>query len=420
MSFASSLSLRCGLLGAALLLAFGAAAQPAATSSPPLSLAQAQALALEHNPTLRAARLGVDASDGGVLQSRARPNPELSYSQEDMRRSTRSSTLQWNQPIEIGGKREARMRVAERGRDLARAELAAAQAALQADVSTAFFGLLAAQQRVALSQQTLEIAANAREAAAKRVAAGKVAPLEETKARVAESGARLELSQAQSGLRVARQQLQALWGDSAQTMAGFGDAEGAVDALPPVPEAAVLQQRLELAPAVLRARQVLEQSRAAAELERAKRLPDPTVSLGVKRSQDGQDGGRNQVVFGVSVPLPVFDNNHGSQLQALRRADQAEEELQAVRTQLQAQLQEAREQLQTSRDQAEQLSSQVLPAAQSAYELSAKGFALGKFSYLEVLDAQRTWSDARSQYLNQLLSTHRAAASIDRLLGTGP
>lgn len=417
MSHASSLRLRCGLLGAALLLAFGAWAQPAATSPqrPPLSLEKALALAFEHNPTLRAAQHGVAASEGGVLQSRSRPNPELSYSQEDTRNGSRTSTLQWNQPIEIGGKREARMRIAERGHDLARAELAAVQATLQADVSTAFFGLLAAQQRVVLSRQTLDIAANAREAAARRVAAGKIAPLEETKASVAESSARLELSQAQSGLRVARQQMQALWGDGAQSIASFGDAEGAMDALPSVPEAPMLQQQMEQAPAVLRARQVLEQSRAAAELERARRLPDPTVSLGVKRAQEV---GRNQVVFGISVPLPVFDSNYGNQLQALRRADQAEEELLAVRTVLQAQLQEAREQLQTSRDQAEQLSRQVLPAAQSAYEVAAKGFALGKFSYLDVLDAQRTWSDARSQYLNQLLATHRAAASIARLLGS--
>jgi len=419
MSHASSL--RCGLLGAALLLALGAAAQPAAPSPPlpPLSLERAQALALAHSPMLRAAQHGVAASEGGLLQSRARPNPELSYTQEDTRGSSRTSTLQWSQPIEIGGKREARMRVAEHGRDLARAELAAARAVLQAEVRSAFFGLLAAQQRVALSRQTLDIAASARAAAASRVAAGKSAPLEETKASVAESGARLELSQAQSGLRVARQQLQALWGGGAEPIAGFGAAEGAIDELPPVPEAAVLQQRLELAPAVLRARQLLEQSRAAAELERARRLPDPTLSLGVKRAREAQESGRNQLVFGISVPLPLFDDNQGNQLQALRRADQAEDELLAVHAQLQAQLQEAREQWQTSREQAEQLARQVLPAAQSAYEAAARGFTLGKFGYLDVLDAQRTWSEARSQYLNQLLATHRAAASVDRLLGSG-
>jgi cobalt-zinc-cadmium efflux system outer membrane protein len=301
--------------------AFAGASLP---EGPPLDLQQALALALDGNPGLRAARQGLAATEGAVLQSQARPNPELAWSQEDTRRSTRTLTMQLNQTLEVGGTREARSRGAARGRDLARAELAGAEAALRADVGTAFFGVLAAQQRVVLAGQTLEIASGAREAAARRVAAGKVAPLEETKARVAESGARLEQAQARSALRVARGQLQALWGDSVRP---FGQAEGAVDALPRLPELAALQQRIEQAPAVLRARQALEQSRATADLERARRLPDPTVSLGVKRATEV---GRNQLVVGVSVPLPVFDSNRGNQLQALRLADQAEEQLLAT------------------------------------------------------------------------------------------
>lgn len=392
------------------------AAAPSAAApvpeGPPIDLQQALALALDGNPGLRAARRALEASDGAVLQSQARPNPELAYAQEDTRRSTRTLTVQLNQTLEVGGKREARMRVAARGRDLAQAELAGAEAALRADVGTAFFGVLAAQQRVVLAGQTLEIATGAREAAARRVAAGKVAPLEETRARVAESGARLEQAQARSGLRVARGQLQALWGERVRP---FGPAEGAVDALPRLPELAALQQRIEQAPAVLRARQALEQSRATADLERARRLPDPTVSLGVKRATEV---GRNQLVVGISVPLPVLDSNRGNQLQALRLADQAEEQLLATRVQLQAQLFEARELLQASREQARQLADEVLPTARTAYELASRGFALGKFAYLDVLDAQRTWSEARSQYLDQLLATHRAAADIDRLLGT--
>jgi cobalt-zinc-cadmium efflux system outer membrane protein len=417
-------TLRCSLLGlamaaalpAAIAEAAGAAAvdTAAAGGAPSLSLPQALALALDHNPSLRAARQALAASEGAVLQSQARPNPELAYSQEDTRSSTRTATLQWSQTVEIGGKRTARMRVAERGRDVARAELAAAEAALRADARAAFFGLLAAQQRVSLAVQTLEIARNAREAAAKRVAAGKIAPLEEAKARVAESGAQLELAQAQSGLRVARGQMTALWGDAVRP---FGEAVGGVDALPEVPALEVLQQRMELAPAVLRARQALAQSRAAAELERARRLPDPTLSLGVKRATEM---GRNQLVVGVSVPLPVWDSNRGNQLQALRLADRAEDELQAVRIQLQTQLFEAREQLQASRQQARLLAGEVLPTARTAYELAARGFALGKFAYLDVLDAQRTWAEARRQYLEQLLATQRAAADMDRLLGAEP
>lgn len=390
------------------------AATAAAAAAAPISLQAALALAMEHNPGLRAAAQALAASEGALIQSRARPNPELAYSQEDTRRETRSMTLQWNQSIEIGGKREARMKAAGHGRELARAELEAAQAGLRADVRTAFANVLAGQQRVQLHQRTLEIARSARDAAAKRVLAGKVAPLEETKARVAESSAELALAQARSGLRVARQQLAALWG--AQP-AAFGSAVGELAQLPVLPDEGLMLEKLEHSPQMLRAQQAVFQARSVAELERAKRLPDPSVSLGMKRAQEV---GRNQLVVGISVPLPILDSNRGNQLQALRLADKAEEELLATRQQMYAQLQQQREQLQSSRAQAEQLAQQVLPAAESAYEVAAKGFALGKFSYLEVLDAQRTLAEARSLYLEQLVATHQAAADITRQLGDVP
>ena len=390
-----------------------ATATSTATAAP-ISLQAALSLAMEHNPSLRAAAQALAASEGALIQSRARPNPELAYSQEDTRRETRSMTLQWNQSIEIGGKREARMKAAEHGRELARAELEAAQAGLRAEVRTAFANVLAGQQRVQLHQKTLEIASSARDAAAKRVLAGKVAPLEETKARVAESSAELALVQARSGLRVARQQLAALWG--AQP-AAFGSAVGELAQLPVLPDEGLMLEKLEHSPQMLRAQQAVFQARSVAELERARRLPDPSVSLGMKRAQEV---GRNQLVVGISVPLPILDSNRGNQLQALRLADKSEDEMLATRQQMYAQLQQQREQLQTSRAQAEQLAQQVLPAAESAYEVAAKGFALGKFSYLEVLDAQRTLAEARSLYLEQLVATHQAAADITRQLGDVP
>ena len=392
-----------------------AATAPAIAATPaPMSLQAALALAMEHNPSLRAAAQAVAASEGAVIQSRARPNPELAYSQEDTRRETRSMTLQWNQPIEIGGKRAARMKAAEHGRELVQAELDAARAGLRADVRAAFAKVLAGQQRVQLHEKTLEIASNARDAAAKRVQAGKIAPLEETKARVAESSAQLALAQAQSGLRVARQQLALLWGAQPLSM---GRAVGELGDLPALPDSSALLEKLEHSPQMLRAQQAVLQAKSVAELERAKRLPDPSVSLGMKRAQEV---GRNQLVVGISVPLPILDSNRGNQLQALRLADKAEDELLATRQQLNAQLQQQLELLQTSRAQALQLAQQVLPAAESAYEVSAKGFALGKFSYLEVLDAQRTLADARSLYLEQLVATHQAAADITRQLGDVP
>ncbi|WP_218241347.1 TolC family protein [Comamonas fluminis] len=404
-------------LGASLLLAGGSAwaqASNASATLPAVTLQTALAQAMERNPGLRAAQQAVAASEGAMIQSQARPNPELAFSQEDTRRTTRSSSLQWNQPIEVGGKRAARMRVAEHGVELARAELDTTRAALRADVRTAFVNLLAAQQRVQLNEKTLQIATQARDAAAKRVIAGKAAPLEETKAQVAESSAQLALNQAQSGLRVARQQLALLWGGSGLAV---GEAMGDMDQLTQLPPQEQLLQKIEHSAQVVRAQQAYFQARSTAELERAKRLPDPTVSVGVKRAEEA---GRNQLLLGVSIPLPILDSNRGNQLQALRLADKAEDELLAARQLAQAQLLQNYEQLQTSRAQTQQLQSKVLPGAQSAYEVAAKGFALGKFSYLDVLDAQRTLAEASGLYLDQLVATHRAAADITRQLGDIP
>ena len=58
-----------------------------------------------------------------------------------------------------------------------------------------------------------------------------------------------------------------------------------------------------------------------------------------------------------------------------------------------------------------------LPGAKSAYIAATVGFENGKFNFLEVLDAQRTYFAAKSQYLKALAEAHRSAADIDRVLG---
>ena len=139
------------------------------------------------------------------------------------------------------------------------------------------------------------------------------------------------------------------------------------------------------------------------------------MSVGVKRAQEV---GRNQVVLGVSIPLPLFDRNAGNQLQALRRVDQAEQKLQEQRLVIQSQVFAARQKLLSSNQQVALLNDKVIPTAQSAYDVAVRGFTLGKFNFLDVLDAQRTLFDSQRQVLDQLMASHTARAEIDRLLGT--
>jgi cobalt-zinc-cadmium efflux system outer membrane protein len=389
----------------------GPSSPRASESAAPLTLNAALELALGANPDLSAAGRELDALDATITQAQARPNPELSALIEDTRRETRTTTLQLNQPIELGGKRSARVEAAERGRDAASLELDAKRAEIRAAVTAAFFDVLVAQERLRLAQASVELAQRATGAASRRVTAGKVSPVEETRARVAEAAVRVEQAQAASEVTTARRRLAATWGNPSPR---FERAEGDPEALPPLPTMADLNARLAASPNLLRARIEVDRRQSLAEVERSRSVPDMIVSLGGKRIEELD---LNQAILGVSIPIPIFDRNQGNLLEALRRTDKAHDELSATEIRLSNELALAYERLNVARQEVASLQRDILPRAQSAYDAATKGFELGKFSFLEVLDAQRTSFQAKSQYLRALAEAHRSAAEIERILG---
>lgn len=384
-----------------------AAPRPAST----LSLQQAIDRALARHPDLAAAQSEIEAADAARLQAGARPNPVLEAEFEDNRRETRTTTVLLTQPIELGGKRAARLEAAERAHALAQSQLAARRAQMRADATAAFMAALTAQERLRVADALLDLGRRATAAAGKRVAAGKVSPIEETKAQVAEANLRIEQVQARGELRAALLALAAIVGSPQP----IDRVDGAV-ALPDVPNDEALQARLADAPALRQAQLDVERLGALARLERARRIPDLSVGVGAKRSEEM---GRNQPMLVLSVPLPVFDTNRGAELEALRRQDRARHEAEAAALRLRADAAQAHERLRAASAEAEAVQREVLPGAQTAYDASTKGFELGKFAFLDVLDAQRTLLEARTRHLRAIAEAHRAAAEIERLLGDG-
>ncbi len=391
------------------------AQSPATALGAPLTLQQALALAMSSNAELAVLNREVEASEGPVLQGAARPNPELSLLLEDTRRSTRTTTVQINQSLELGNKRAARIGAAERGRDIAAAERAAKRADVRATVAASFYEVLLAQERLALSRGSVDLARRASEVAGKRVQAGKISPVEETKALTAEAGAKLDAAQAEAELALARLRLAASWGS---VTPDYGPAVlHTASADPPmVPAADTVARRLEASPALSRARIEVQRRQAISELARAQQTPDLTVSVGIRRDAELR---LTQAVIGLSMPLPVFDRNQGNLREALKREDKARDELFAVGLLLRTSVLQNTSRLAAASAEVVMLRDTVLPGAQSAYDAATRGFELGKFSFLDVLDAQRTLLQARSHHLRARGDALRAAVEIDRLLGDG-
>ena len=392
----------------------GVAAEPlrsvASDTSAPIDLQAAIRLAFEQ-PGLRAAAHEVAASEAAVDQAGSYPNPELEYLREGQQAGTRTTTVQINQPIELGGKRRARVALAQGGVTLARGELAVRRQDIRSDVIASYYAVLVAQERQQLARSLIELARKAVDVAGKRVAAGKISPIDETKARLAAVDASVELSQASGELAIARTKLAALIGkraDSITLPAHYPER------LPDVkPLAALLAAVGDSAP-VQRARGHLAAQVAQTDVERAARIPDVTISVGRQRDDEAQ--GR-QTVVGLSVPLPLFNRNGGNLSAALRRSDKAHDELAAAQVSAASDLANAYTRYEVARDEVSLLRQDVLPNASSAYALTLKGFEFGKFSFLDVLDAQRTLFQSRSRHWNALLAAWRAFADIERFAG---
>lgn len=380
--------------------------------APLITLEKALALAMRANPELSVALREREAVGGMQLQAGLRPNPTVTTYMQDARRDTRQTTLQLNQEIELGNKRAARLAAADAFYNKASADIDTKRAEVHANVVSAFYEVLAAQERLSLAKSSLEIANLASDASAKRVKAGKSAPVEETKSRIAESTAKIEVAQALSQLNSSRQRLSALWGNATPL---FERAEGQVTSIAEIGALDTLLAKLADAPALMAAQLEISARESFVKVEQSKAVPNITVSAGVLNNQEL--GGLNQALLGLTVPIPVFDKNQGNVREAVSRQLKAEDELAALKSQLSARLVSQYERLKAASAAASALSNEILPGAQNAFEAASKGFAAGKFNFLDVLDAQRTLFQAKTQYIQTLLDAHQAVAEIERIVG---
>jgi cobalt-zinc-cadmium efflux system outer membrane protein len=120
----------------------------------------------------------------------------------------------------------------------------------------------------------------------------------------------------------------------------------------------------------------------------------------------------------VTVPLPLVDRNQGAVQRARYRLETARRQREAARVRLDTTLTRVYRTLTATQQEAQTLADETLPAAQSAFASVREGYRRGKFSYLEVLDAQRTLFDVRRQQIRALRRYYRARIRIERLIAT--
>ncbi|MBN9590976.1 MAG: TolC family protein [Alphaproteobacteria bacterium] len=407
------------MLLSCLLLVGSALPAFAQKSAETLTLQEAIERASSFSPKLHSARAGVDAARGSEVQAGLLPNPTASIEVENFGgtgsfgglRDT-ETTLSASQLIELGGKRGARQDAASAQRRMAELEADTSRFDLVRDVTIAYFEAIAAEENLKLATELEATARRALEAVTRRVNAARDPLYQRSRAEVALTNATISRQHAANAATAAQQKLAQFWGgtDLADKLASeaFFVAE-------PAPAFESLEARLRDSPD-LRRLDVLKRARAAElRLAEAGAVPDVTVRAGARRLQASRD---TAFVAGISIPVPIFNQNQGE----ITRA--GAEVTRAVRDRQQAGLDRAKDlidawtQWRTSWTEGDSLKRKALPDAERAYAQVLAGYRAGAFEYLEVLDTQRTLFETRNAYIAALSRLQAARAQVERLTAT--
>ena len=383
-----------------------------------LTLHDVLALALTENPELAPFAWQARANEARILQAGLRHNPEVNLQIEDVAGTgdfnggrQAQTTLQLSQVIELGSKRAARAEVATTARDITKSEYELKRVEVLGAVTQRFIQVVANQHALDLALTNRQLGEDALRTVRERVQAGKGSALEERKAQVALARGEVLVEGAKHELSAARKKLAASWRNRQPV---FERAEADLFARKPVPAFEGLVERISKSPEI--ARWVSEKKLREAEirLADARRVPNVTASGGIRRLEGPSE---QAFVFGFSMPLQFFDRNQGAAAEARALLGRTEAEQQAAEVRLGIVLLGLYEEMAHDAHVMEGLQKEILPKAEDALAISRDGFAQGRFSYLEVLDAQRTIFEVKQEYIQTATSYHQFLVEMERLIG---
>lgn len=384
-----------------------------------LTFSDALSKALLENPRLQSFGWQVRVREAERLQAALLPNPTLAAEMENFAGTgrfegleSREIAIRLGQKILLGADRLKAKRLAEYNKKLAGWDYETQRLEVLTGVTKGYITALEAQRQWRQQQELVEVAQKLFDSISAQVEAGKVSPIVETRAKVELSRARIDLKNARNRFETARSNLISFWGSDQPAFEGLA---GTLGSLEPVPAYQSLTRYIQRNPDVARWATEMQQRESNLSLERAKGIPNPTISGGYKRFEDV---GADAAVAGISIPLPFFDRNQGNIKVAKYQINRVETQRRSAVTEVNRALQEAYSTLQASYHEVQQLQEEVLPGAQSAFEGIQTGYRQGKFDYLEVLDAQRTLFTSRTRYIQALAEYNRAVADVERLIGT--
>jgi outer membrane protein, heavy metal efflux system len=392
------------------------------TATTTVTLADIEQLALDSNPDLRSYRLEVGAARADVRTASLRPNPSLGLLADIVQLNhpgVHPDSGNWgatiSMPLELGGKRGHRIDVATQLVSVAQLSVADSARRVLLAARLAWYDLAAARARLTIANDVLANWQELTRLDSTRFEAQQVAGVELARAQVALGAAEFGRDEAELAVRMAEDVLARIAGRRERVTVNV--ALVALDSVPAMPgvdtlEAMALRDR----PDVLAARAALAAAVANTRLQQANATISPIVSGDFQSSQ-----GTPLLGVSASVPLPFSSRNQGEREKAAIRVEQSTRQLEAVELGARIEVRTARAELVTrlaalarfgegNRD-------GILARARAIRETAAYAYQRGGTSLLELLDAERTYSEVTRAWVDATAQYNRGRAALDAATG---
>ncbi|SFK24750.1 divalent metal ion exporter subunit IhpA [Methylocapsa palsarum] len=389
-----------------------------ASHSQTLTLRASLQRALAASPRLTAAERDVGIATGQRIQAGALLNPEVSYEQDNsfgtgIYRGTKSAetTLQISQIFELFGKREARIAVGQAALDGAAIERKAVRLQILSETAIAFLYVLGSQRRIQIFDEQVTALERLTPLLQRRVEAGASSPAETGRAEVAVALVKADRERAKAALSSARRELAVLMGDPSLKFAGVS---GRLDATTRAPSFQAVIAAIDANPQLVKWNAIYAKRNAELLLARLTPYPDVRLAAGWRHFNETNN---DAVRLTLSVPIPVFDQNQGDIFAAQESLAKTQSEREASRNTLIVVAGRAYDTVQGSLKELSVLREAGIPKAQAAANEIEQGYGAGRFSLLEVLDAQANVMQTRLREQEALQNYHVAVATIEGLVG---
>ncbi len=383
------------------------------TEHPPLSLSEALSRAADADPSRAGREARVRAGEASVRQADVRLNPSLGLTIENLPTlgggdilGRTETTLTYEQRVERGGDRSARVSVAQAEALLVQARASVARLDHLEAVQKAWIEAMVADADLAIAGERLALFEQFQTEVQRRVDMARDPLFAGARAEAALAQAQIDFDQAGIEARLARVTLARFWmgaADFSLPVGAFEDTSAARVAAgePAVVDLAVFSAQRDLAEAQVR-------------IEQARATPDATVSVGVRHFRDGQDLG---LVVGGSIPLGRYDRNEGAIDRARAEGVAAVADMSALRQEREREIARLQVLLASRAMEARRIAEEPLPQAERAVVLVREGFGRGGFTYADVIAAQTALLETRTRRVAVLKQFHLDRARLDRLTG---